>query len=110
VFLSNGPGDPEALDHAHDTIRGLLGRRPIFGICLRYQLLFAVEEETLPDDLVVTHVNLNDQTMDGVRHREVLAFSVQYHPEASTGPHDSNYLFGHFREMLDSTACAAFPP
>ncbi len=139
VFLSNGPGDPEPLTYAIETIRGLLGKKPIFGICLGHQLLslachattfklkfghrganqpvqnlvtgrveitsqnhgFAVLEENLPDALQVTHRNLNDQTIEGVRHRELPAFSVQYHPEASAGPHDSNYLFGAFWEMIE---------
>lgn len=134
VFLSNGPGDPEPLDYAISTIRGLLGKQPVFGICLGHQLLslacgaetfklkfghrganqpvmnygtgqveitsqnhgFAVSEETLPAVLEVTHRNLNDQTIEGVRHRELSAFSVQYHPEASAGPHDSHYLFDEF--------------
>ena len=138
VFLSNGPGDPEPLIYAIDAIRGLLGKTPVFGICLGHQLLslacgaktfklkfghrganqpvmnietgrveitsqnhgFAVSEENLPPELEVTHRNLNDQTIEGVRHRGLPAFSVQYHPEASAGPHDSNYLFGKFREML----------
>jgi carbamoyl-phosphate synthase small subunit len=138
VFLSNGPGDPEPIEYAQETIRGVLGKKPVFGICLGHQLLslacgartfklkfghrganqpvmnkatnrveitcqnhgFAVEADTLPDDLEVTHFNLNDQTVEGVRHRKHPAFSVQYHPEASAGPHDSNYLFGQFREML----------
>ncbi len=138
VFLSNGPGDPEPLDYAIDTIRGLLGKQPIFGICLGHQLLslacgaktfkmkfghrganqpvqqlatskveitsqnhgFAVDEDTLPSELEVSHRSLNDQTIEGVRHREVDAFSVQYHPEASAGPHDSHYLFRQFFEMM----------
>jgi carbamoyl-phosphate synthase small subunit len=138
VFLSNGPGDPEPLDYAIQTIQNLLGRTPIFGICLGHQLLslacgaktyklkfghrganqpvqnestgrveitsqnhgFAVEESTLPDDLAVTHRNLNDGTIEGVRHKKHAAFSVQYHPEASAGPHDSDYLFGEFWKMV----------
>jgi carbamoyl-phosphate synthase small subunit len=138
VFLSNGPGDPEPLHYAIETIRGLLGKKPIFGICLGHQLLglacgaktfklkfghrganqpvlnmingkveitsqnhgFAVEEHSLPSDLEITHRNLNDNTIAGMRHRQLAAFSVQYHPEASAGPHDSRYLFAQFRGML----------
>jgi carbamoyl-phosphate synthase small subunit len=138
VFLSNGPGDPEPLTYAIDTIRGVLGRAPVFGICLGHQLLslacgaqtfklkfghrganqpvmnldsgkveitsqnhgFAVSPESLPADLEVTHENLNDRTIEGFRHRRLPAFSVQYHPEASAGPHDSGYLFGKFRELM----------
>jgi carbamoyl-phosphate synthase small subunit len=135
IFLSNGPGDPEPLDYAIQTIAELLGKKPIFGICLGHQLLslacgaktfklkfghrganqpvlnlvsgrveitsqnhgFAVLEESLPESLEITHRNLNDNTIAGVRHREFPAFSVQYHPEASAGPHDSIYLFDQFQ-------------
>lgn len=138
VFLSNGPGDPEPLDYAAATIRDLLGKQPIFGICLGHQLLslacgaktfkmkfghrganqpvhqlgtgtveitsqnhgFAVDEDTLPSELEVTHRSLNDQSIEGVKHREIDAFSVQYHPEASAGPHDSHYLFRKFFELI----------
>ena len=138
VFLSNGPGDPEPLEYAIRTIRGLLGKKPIFGICLGHQLLglacgaktfklkfghrganhpvqnletgaveitsqnhgFAVEEDSLPDFLQITHRSLNDDTIEGLNHLEVPAFSVQYHPEASAGPHDSHYLFGRFYEAI----------
>lgn len=140
IFLSNGPGDPEPLDYGIGTIRDLLGKKPMFGICLGHQLLslacgastfklkfghrganqpvidtrtkkveitsqnhgFAVAEDSLPDCLEVTHRNLNDDTVEGVRHRELPAFSVQYHPEASAGPHDSSYLFGEFRRLMDA--------
>ena len=138
VFLSNGPGDPEPLEYAIRTIRGLLGKKPIFGICLGHQLLglacgaktfklkfghrganhpvqnletgaveitsqnhgFAVEEDSLPAFLQITHRSLNDDTIEGLNHLEVPAFSVQYHPEASAGPHDSHYLFRRFFDSL----------
>lgn len=138
VFLSNGPGDPEPLEYAHKTINELIGKTPIFGICLGHQLLslacgaktfklkfghrgvnqpvldletgkveittqnhgFAVEDDSLPDCLEVTHRNLNDETIAGVRHRGENAFGVQYHPEAASGPHDSHYLFQRFQEQL----------
>lgn len=139
IFLSNGPGDPEPLTYAIETIRKLLPCKPVFGICLGHQLLslacgaktfkmkfghrganqpvlhlesgkvevttqnhgFAVEEQSLPDCLEITHRNLNDQTIAGIRHREFPAFSVQYHPEASSGPHDSSYLFDRFQQSID---------
>ena len=138
VFLSNGPGDPEPLEYAISTIQTLLGKKPIFGICLGLQLLglacggktyklrfghrganqpvlnktngkveitsqnhgFALDSASLPDDVEVTHINLNDDTVEGIRHRQHPAFGVQYHPEASAGPHDSHYLFREFVEMM----------
>ncbi|MEQ9407186.1 MAG: glutamine-hydrolyzing carbamoyl-phosphate synthase small subunit [Fuerstiella sp.] len=140
VFLSNGPGDPEPLDYAIRTIQGLLGQKPIFGICLGLQLLglacggrtfklrfghrganqpvlnkatgkveitsqnhgFALDADSLPDDVEVTHINLNDGTVEGIRHRRYAAFGVQYHPEASAGPHDSHYLFREFVNMMQA--------
>jgi carbamoyl-phosphate synthase small subunit len=142
VFLSNGPGDPEPLLYAINTIRGLLGKKPIFGICLGHQLLglacgaktfklkfghrganhpvqnldtgaveitaqnhgFAVAEDTMPSFLRITHRSLNDGTVEGLAHREVAAYSVQYHPEASAGPHDSHYLFQRFLGSMEHAA------
>lgn len=139
VFLSNGPGDPEPLDYVVKNVKKLIGRKPIFGICLGHQIVglalggktfklkfghrganqpvknlltsrveitsqnhgFAVDAESLPDSAVIqTHLNLNDQTMEGLRHRHLPLFSVQYHPEASPGPHDSLYLFDDFIELM----------
>ncbi|MBI3411803.1 MAG: glutamine-hydrolyzing carbamoyl-phosphate synthase small subunit [Planctomycetes bacterium] len=138
IFLSNGPGDPEPLSYAVDTLRQLIGKKPIFGICLGHQLLglalgaktfklkfghrganhpvlnkatghveittqnhgFAVSTESLPMDVTATHINLNDGTLEGLRHRRLPIYSVQYHPEASAGPHDSTYLFEDFRAMM----------
>ncbi len=138
VFLSNGPGDPEPLTYAVDTIRGLLGKKPVFGICLGLQLLglafggrtfklrfghrganqpvlnkrtgkveitsqnhgFAVDPDSLPSEIETTHINLNDNTIEGIRHRTLPAFGVQYHPEASAGPHDSHYLFREFVDLM----------
>jgi len=138
VFLSNGPGDPEPITYAQENIRKLLGKVPLFGICLGHQLLsialggktyklkfghrggnqpvrrgeghnveitsqnhgFAVDPVTLQDDALITHINLNDNTVEGLHHKTAPAFSVQYHPEASPGPHDANYLFGEFIKMM----------
>ena len=143
VFLSNGPGDPEPIGYAVENIRRLLGRVPIFGICLGHQLCglalggrtfklkfghhgsnhpvknlltqkveitaqnhgFCVDPESLPSsDVEITHLNLNDHTNEGMRHRSLPLFSVQYHPEASPGPHDARYLFTDFIALMDETA------
>jgi carbamoyl-phosphate synthase small subunit len=139
VFLSNGPGDPEPVTFAVQNIRKLMGRVPIFGICLGHQLCglalggktfklkfghhgsnhpvknlltekveitaqnhgFCVDPDSLPSSEVeITHVNLNDHTNEGMRHRTLPMFSVQYHPEASPGPHDARYLFDQFTAMM----------
>ena len=141
VFLSNGPGDPEPVQYAVENIRKLLGRVPIFGICLGHQLCglalggktfklkfghhgsnhpvknlrtekveitaqnhgFCVDPDSLAaSDVEITHVNLNDHTNEGMRHRSLPLFSVQYHPEASPGPHDARYLFDDFVTMMDA--------
>jgi carbamoyl-phosphate synthase small subunit len=140
IFLSNGPGDPAAVTYAIETIRALLGKKPIFGICLGHQLLalalgaktfklkfghrggnqpvknlltgkveittqnhgFCVDLATLPKDARSTHVHLNDGTSEGIAVDSLRAFSVQYHPEAAAGPHDSLYLFAQFARMMSN--------
>ena len=140
VLLSNGPGDPEGVPYVAETVKKLLGRLPIFGICLGQQILglalggktyklkfghhggnhpvkdvrsgrimitaqnhgFCVDIDSLPAEKVeITHLNLNDQSLEGFRHKEIPAFSVQFHPEASPGPHDARYLFGEFIRMME---------
>jgi carbamoyl-phosphate synthase small subunit len=139
VFLSNGPGDPAAVAYAVETVRGLLGKKPIFGICLGHQLLalalggktyklkfghrganqpvkdlatgrieittqnhgFCVDLASLPSGVESTHVHLNDGTSEGLSAKALRAFSVQYHPEAAAGPHDSLYLFDRFTAMME---------
>jgi carbamoyl-phosphate synthase small subunit len=138
IFLSNGPGDPDAVPYAKENVRKLLGKKPIFGICLGHQIMglalggktyklkfghhggnqpvmdlttrkveitaqnhgFAVDADSLKGAAEVTHLNLNDNTVEGLAHRELPIFSVQYHPESSPGPHDASYLFRRFTDLM----------
>ena len=141
IFLSNGPGDPEALGDIHKEINLLLGKVPVFGICLGHQVLahalggktyklkfghrganqpvkdlrtgavaitsqnhgFAVDSDSLPSNTEVTHINLNDDTVEGLRSTDHPTFCVQYHPEASPGPNDANYFFSEFAQLIDQS-------
>ncbi|MGD9764657.1 MAG: glutamine-hydrolyzing carbamoyl-phosphate synthase small subunit [Candidatus Binatia bacterium] len=141
IFLSNGPGDPAAVPGATQIVRDLVGKKPLFGICLGHQILglalggntyklkfghhggnqpvvdlttgkveitsqnhgFAVSVDSLGDEAELTHVNLNDETVEGLAHRTLPIFSVQYHPESSPGPHDANYLFRRFVDLMKAT-------
>lgn len=141
VMLTNGPGDPKDVPVAIETIQGLMGKVPVFGICLGHQLLalankadtyklkfghrgfnhpvkeiatgridftsqnhgYAVDPNSIDKSiLMVTHIEINDNTIEGIRHRQVPAFSVQFHPDATPGPHDGNHLFDEFMDMMDA--------
>jgi len=138
ILVSNGPGDPAGVPYVTETVKNLIGKIPIFGICLGHQILglalggktyklkfghhganhpvkdlttgkivitaqnhgFCVDIDSLDDNIEITHINLNDNTLEGIRHRNLPIFSVQFHPEASPGPHDAAFLFKNFVDML----------
>ena len=146
VFLSNGPGDPENVPHTISSVQALIGKVPIFGICLGHQVLalalggkkyklkfghhgsnhpvkdlhtgriaitaqnhnFCVDIDSISDQVELTHVNLYDHTVEGMRHRRLPVFSVQYHPEAAPGPHDANPLFAQFVEMINQDGISSY--
>ncbi len=148
IFLSNGPGDPAAVDYAAKNVRKLIGKKPVFGICLGHQILglalggktfklkfghrggnqpvknlstekveitsqnhgFAVDPDSLGNKIEITHINLNDKTVEGLTHRDHPLACVQYHPEASPGPHDSSYLFKNFIRMMENCSKSGKSP
>jgi len=145
IFLSNGPGDPAGVQGVVENVRKLLGKKPVFGICLGHQILglayggstyklkfghrggnqpvkdlttgkveitsqnhgFCVDPDSLSDEVELTHINLNDGSLEGMKHKRFSAFSVQYHPEHSPGPHDAEYLFDRFIELMRKESIVA---